>query len=88
MAAALPLSPPRSGNLAGKSAEAAKEIEGLINESVNRVDVGNEFMEHSVKTLQQIVENAKKTSAVIMEVANPSGNKPWPRKRSKLPLIS
>lgn len=57
-------------NLAGKSAEAAKEIEGLINESVNRVDVGNEFMEHSVKTLQQIVENAKKTSAVIMEVAN------------------
>lgn len=57
-------------NLAGKSAEAAKEIEGLINESVNRVGVGNEFMEHSVRALQQIVENAKKTSAVILEVAN------------------
>ena len=59
MAAAFAVVAAEVRNLAGKSAEAAKEIEGLINESVNRVDVGNEFMEHSVKTLQQIVETPK-----------------------------
>lgn len=57
-------------SLAGKCSEAAKEIEGLINESVNRVEAGNGLMEQSAQMLREIVANTKKTSEVIMEVTS------------------
>lgn len=56
-------------NLAGRTAESAKEIEQLINESVNRVQIGNELVNSSSEMLEQIVVNSKRTSDVIMEVA-------------------
>lgn len=56
-------------NLAGRTAESAKEIEQLINESVNRVEIGNELVNSSSEMLEQIVINSKRTSDVIMEVA-------------------
>ena len=56
-------------NLAGRTAESAKEIEQLISESVNRVEIGNELVNSSSEMLEQIVVNSKRTSDVIMEVA-------------------
>lgn len=56
-------------NLASRTAESAKEIEQLINESVNRVEIGNELVNSSSEMLEQIVINSKRTSDVIMEVA-------------------
>lgn len=56
-------------NLAGRTAESAKEIEELIVESVRRVDRGNVLIQKSSEMLQQIVENTKKTSDMIVEVA-------------------
>jgi methyl-accepting chemotaxis protein len=56
-------------NLAGRTAESAKEIENLINESVKRVDRGNVMIQKSSEMLKKIVENTKKTSDVIVEVA-------------------
>lgn len=55
-------------NLAGRTAESAKEIENLINESVRRVDKGNEMIQKSAEMLKRIVENTKKTSDIIVEV--------------------
>src|SRR5690606_13311320 len=55
--------------LAGRAAESAKEIEALINESVRRVDRGNEMIHKSSEMLKEIVENTKKTSDLIVEVA-------------------
>lgn len=56
-------------NLAGRTAESAKEIEQLINESVKRVGIGNELVNSSSEMLEQIVVNSKRASDVIMEVA-------------------
>ena len=56
-------------NLAGRTAESAKEIEELISESVRRVDRGNVLIQRSSEMLQQIVENTKRTSDMIVEVA-------------------
>ena len=56
-------------NLAGRTAESAKEIESLINESVGKVDNGNKMVKRSGETLNLIVENTKQTSDVITEVA-------------------
>lgn len=56
-------------NLAGRTAESAKEIENLIKDSVRRVDRGNEMIQKSAEMLERIVENTKKTSDLIVEVA-------------------
>lgn len=56
-------------NLAGRTAESAREIESLINESVSRVENGNQMAKRSGEALNLIVENTKQTSDVIMEVA-------------------
>ncbi|HOP74316.1 MAG TPA: methyl-accepting chemotaxis protein [Bacillota bacterium] len=57
-------------NLAGRSAAAAKEIEMLIKESVERVERGNFMVQHSSEMLGQIVENTRQTVDVIAEVAS------------------
>lgn len=56
-------------NLAGRSAEAAKEIEKLIRNSIERVDRGNQQMDDTQKVLVAIVENTKKTTDVVGEIA-------------------
>jgi methyl-accepting chemotaxis protein len=55
-------------NLAQRSAMAAKEIKGLINESVQRVTGGSELVEQSGKTLQEIVQSVKRVSDIIAEI--------------------
>ncbi len=55
--------------LAGRSADAAKEIKGLINDSVDRVEHGSELVNESGKTLEEIVNSVKKVTDIISEIA-------------------
>jgi len=57
-------------NLAGRSAESAKEIEKLIKDSIVRVEKGNTLMNDTEKVLQEIVANTQKTSDVVGEIAS------------------
>lgn len=56
-------------NLAGRTAESAKEIEGLIKESISKVARGNELMVDTAGVLNEIVDNTQQTTNVIMEIA-------------------
>ncbi len=56
-------------NLAQRSATAAKEIKGLISDSVERVKVGSELVDESGKTLAEIVEAVKSATDVVAEIA-------------------
>jgi len=55
-------------NLAQRSATAAKEIKGLINESIQRVTDGSELVDQSGKTLQEIVGSVKRVTDIIAEI--------------------
>lgn len=56
-------------NLAQRSAVAAKEIKGLIQDSVGKVEVGSELVERSGETLKEIVDGVKKVGDMIAEIA-------------------
>jgi len=56
-------------NLASRSAEAAKEIKGLIQDSVSKVDDGTKLVDASGKVLQEIVAGVKKVTDVMAEIA-------------------
>jgi methyl-accepting chemotaxis protein len=56
-------------NLAQRSAAAAKEIKGLIGESVDKVDTGARLVGAAGQTMQEIVASVKKVSDLIAEIA-------------------
>lgn len=56
-------------NLAQRSATAAKEIKGLINESIQRVTDGTELVNQSGKTLEEIVGSVKRVTDIIAEIS-------------------
>ena len=56
-------------NLAGRSATAAKEIKGLIQDSVRKVDEGTNLVSQSGATLEQIVTAVKKVTDIVAEIA-------------------
>lgn len=56
-------------NLAGRSAESAKEIKGLIQESVGKVQQGSELVDQSGKMLHEIVDGVRKVTDIIAEMA-------------------
>ena len=56
-------------SLAGRSATAAKEIKGLIQDSVRKVGDGSSLVTQSGQTLEQIVSSVKKVSDIIAEIA-------------------
>ena len=56
-------------NLAGRSAEAAKEIKTLIGDSVQKVEHGTELVDESGKTLDEIVMAVKKVADIVSEIA-------------------
>ena len=56
-------------NLAGRSATAAKEIKGLIQDSVKKVDEGSMLVTQSGATLEQIVSAVKKVTDIVAEIA-------------------
>ena len=56
-------------NLAGRSATAAKEIKGLIQDTVSKVDEGSKLVTQSGATLEQIVTAVKKVTDIVTEIA-------------------
>ncbi len=59
-------------NLASRSAKAAKEIKGLIQDSVAKVTEGTKLVDESGKVLGEIVVGVKKVTDVMSEIANSS----------------
>ncbi len=59
-------------SLAGRSAEAAKEIKVLINDSVNRVRTGSEQVHRTGRTMQDIVQSIARVSDIVSEIADAS----------------
>ena len=55
-------------SLAQRSAQAAKEIKGLIGESVERVEAGAVLVEDAGKTMQEIVVQVRRVSDLIDEI--------------------
>jgi len=55
--------------LAQKSADSAKEISGLIKESVGQVERGTKVADHSGEALNKIIESIQKVSALNVEIA-------------------
>ena len=56
-------------NLASRSADAAKEIKDLIQDSVHKVEAGTVLVNQSGETLEEIVESVKKVGDIIAEIA-------------------
>jgi methyl-accepting chemotaxis protein len=56
-------------NLAQRSAAAAKEIKGLIDDSVGKVDAGSELVGRAGATMEQIVTGIKRVTDIMGEIA-------------------
>ena len=59
-------------NLAQRSATAAKEIKGLINDSVEKVNHGTQLVDTSGQSLEEILNAVKKVNDIIAEIATAS----------------
>ena len=55
-------------NLAQRSAAAAKEIKGLIGDSVAKVDAGSALVDQAGVTMGQIVESVKKVQDIMLDI--------------------
>jgi methyl-accepting chemotaxis protein len=60
-------------NLAQRSAEAAKEIKGLINASVERVEQGSALVDRAGSTMQEIVQSIQRVTDIVGEISSASG---------------
>ena len=56
-------------SLAGRSAEAAKEIKLLINDSVDKVDAGSKLVDTAGINMQQIVQEVQRVTSMIREIS-------------------
>jgi methyl-accepting chemotaxis protein-1 (serine sensor receptor) len=56
-------------NLAQRSAGAAKEIKGLIEDSVGKVDAGGKLVDEAGKTMDEIVSSVKRVTDIMSEIA-------------------
>jgi len=59
-------------NLASRSAQAAKEIEQLISESVSRVDNGSKLVEQAGNTMDDVVRSITHVTDIMAEIASAS----------------
>ena len=60
-------------NLAGRSANAAKEIGELIEDSVGKVEEGSRLVNESGRTLEQIVSAVANVTEIVSEISAASG---------------
>ncbi|MBX9936200.1 MAG: methyl-accepting chemotaxis protein [Burkholderiaceae bacterium] len=60
-------------NLAGRSANAAKEIKELINTSVNRVEVGASQVDQAGRTMTEMVSAIQRVTDIMGEISSASG---------------
>ena len=61
-------------NLAGKSAEAAKNTTDLIETAISAVENGTKIVDETAQSLGKIVESAKQSTVVINEISDATGN--------------
>jgi methyl-accepting chemotaxis protein len=59
-------------SLAGRSADAAKEIKILINASVDRVEHGTELVDQAGATMSEVVTSIKRVTDIMGEIASAS----------------
>lgn len=59
-------------SLAQRSAQAAKEIEGLIGESVERINAGSELVEQAGTTMHDIVTKVANVTEILNEITQAS----------------
>ena len=59
-------------NLAQRSAAAAKEIKGLISDSVDKVEVGNRLAATAGETMGEVVASIRKVTQVVTEITEAS----------------
>ena len=60
-------------SLAKRSADAAKEIKGLIHASVQRVEEGSVMADRAVATMSEVVGSIQRVTHVIAEISTASG---------------
>jgi methyl-accepting chemotaxis protein len=60
-------------SLAQRSAEAAKEIKGLIGSSVDQVEAGSQLVAEAGKTMSEIVGSVQRLSDIIGEITAAAG---------------
>lgn len=59
-------------NLAQRSAAAAKEIKGLIGDSVEKVDIGNKLVDQAGTTMNEIVSAVQRVADIMGEITSAS----------------
>ncbi|MGK5027504.1 methyl-accepting chemotaxis protein [Janthinobacterium sp. RB2R34] len=59
-------------NLAQRSAAAAKEIKGLIEDSVEKVNTGSALVDQAGATMEEIVTSIRRVTDIMGEIANAS----------------
>lgn len=59
-------------NLAGRSADAAKEIKSLINASVERVEQGTTLVDQAGLTMTEVVSSIRRVTDIMGEISNAS----------------
>lgn len=59
-------------NLAGRSAQAAKETTALIESSVNKVEIGSDIADKTAQALKNIVDGVENAVQLIGDIANAS----------------
>ncbi|PKG53007.1 MULTISPECIES: methyl-accepting chemotaxis protein [Halomonadaceae] len=59
-------------NLAGRSADAAKDIKKLVEDSIGQVDTGSNLVNQAGKSLEGIVHGVKRVSVLMGEIATAS----------------
>lgn len=59
-------------NLAGRSADAAKEIKKLVEESISQVDNGSNLVNRAGKSLEDIVNGVQRVTVLMGEIATAS----------------
>ena len=57
-------------NLAQRSAAAAREIKGLIDDSVDKVGAGTRLVEQAGKTMGQVVDSVQRVSDIVNEISS------------------
>ena len=60
-------------SLAQRSAEAAKEIKGLIGTSVDKVATGSKLVADAGATMSEIVDSVQRVTAIIAEISSSAG---------------
>ena len=58
--------------LAQRSAAAAKEIKGLIDDSVSKVDAGTRLVDQAGSTMEQVVSSIQRVTDIMAEIASAS----------------